>query len=137
MDSPSLLLLPNSWRISGFKNRPLPSPPLPRFCLERRGYYHCQLPAYCTVVVSRFSESSPGPYPRKARGHLEVEYKRLLTRVTAHGKALLLCEWCCSIFHISSLCCANIQGFLVLPFEFQVKWNNSNVTLRSQYKYIF
>lgn len=62
----------------------------PRFSLERRGYYHCQLPAYCTVVVSHFCESSPRPYPRKARGHLEVEYTRLLTWVTTHGKALLL-----------------------------------------------
>lgn len=115
-----------SLTIGGFlilKNRPL----FPWFSLKRRGYYHCQLQAYYTVVVSHLSND---PIPERHT----ITWKwtiSLLIQFTSHYKALLLYDWCYSAFHISSLIWANLQHFTVLLFKFQVKWSNSNITLRS------
>lgn len=86
--------------------------------LSATSLLHC-----CSITF----QSSPGAVPegscRQAAGH-----KGSLTQVSARSKArvLLLCT---SYFFLS---CANTQGGF-----FQVKWNNSNITLRSQHKFIF
>lgn len=133
MDSPSFLLLSNSWRISGFRNRSLP----PWVFFGKKGLLPLSTISLLHCCSITFQWEQPTPLSQKGTlspGSGIQEIANMSHCPQQSSIAVRVVLLCISYFFLEL--CQYRQGFLVLLFEFQVKWNNSSITLRSQYIFL-